>query len=347
MFNFFISKKIIYDTFIDLGTANTLIYKKGLGTLINEPSIIAYDKRNGEKQIAVGKQALHMQGKAPSFIEVKTPLADGMVHDISLAQTLVKELLRGGKSFIKDTFIQRRGIIISVPSDSTKIEKSAFFEVARAVGSGEILLVEEPLAAAVGAGLDVWNPEGKLVVDVGCGITESVLISMGETVNFKSIRKGGESCSQEIIQYFRNHYDFLISKSTAEILKQQTSIQNLKKSHKTKIPGFSLRTKLPSTLEFDYLEIAKILLIFANQILNLVEETLENSPPELVGDLYHTGILLTGGGTLIDGLSEYLQFKLNIPVIESSEPLNGVVFGNLKISEIQHLFPALKALKDF
>ncbi|KAB8031834.1 rod shape-determining protein [Fluviispira multicolorata] len=347
MFNFFKSKKIIYDTFIDLGTANTLIYKKGMGILINEPSIIAYDKRNKNTQIAVGKSALNMQGKAPSFIEVKTPLANGMVHDIPLAQTLIKELLKNNKNFLKDTLIQRRGIIISAPSDATKIEKSAFFEVARSVGGGEILLVEEPLSAAVGAGLDVWTPEGKLVVDVGCGITESVLISMGETVNYKSYRKGGESCSQEIIQYFRNQYDFLISKETAEKLKQQVSIQNLRKSIKSKIPGFSLRTKLPSTQEFDYLEIAKILLLFANQILNLIEETLENSPPELVGDLYHTGILLTGGGTLIDGLCEYLQFKLHIPVIQSSEPLNGVVIGNLKISEIQHLFPSLKALKDF
>jgi len=316
------------DLAIDLGTANTLVYMKGKGIIISEPSVVAVrkDGRGGSKVLAVGKEAKMMLGRTPANIVAIRPMKDGVIADFEITEAMLRHFIR--KAHNRKTFIRPR-IIICVPSGITQVEKRAVRESAESAGAREVFLIEEPMAAAIGAGLPITEPTSNMVVDIGGGTTEVAVISLAGIVYSKSVRIGGDKMDEAILQYIKRKYNLLIGITTSEIIK--TSIGSAYPSDEAEtidVKGRDLVTGIPKILTIDSDEVRKAISEQIETIVETVRIALEQTPPELAADIVDTGIVLAGGGALLKNLDVLLREETKLPITITEDPLSTVVLGS-------------------
>jgi rod shape-determining protein MreB len=313
------------DMGIDLGTANTLVNIKGQGIVVREPSVVAIQNEDG-KVLAVGNEAKEMIGRTPGNIIAKRPLRDGVIADFEITHKMLKYFLNA--AYPKTSIFFAPRLVVGVPSDVTEVEKRAVTEAALAAGAKDALLIEEPMAAAIGAGLPVAEPTGNMVVDIGGGTTEIAVISLGGIVTSKSIRIGGDELDESIIQHIRKEYSLMIGERTAEQIKMNIGsaypVPTLKNMDVT---GRNLVTGLPKTLTITPEEIREALSEPVNAIVEGIKSTLERTPPELAADIMSHGIMLTGGGAMLHGLNILINRETEMPVNIAEEPLDCVAHG--------------------
>lgn len=323
------------DMGIDLGTANTLVYVRGKGIVLNEPSVVAI-QNDTKTVLSVGEDAKKMIGRTPGNIVAIRPMRDGVIADFDVTQSMLKYFIR--KAYSRKTLVQPR-VVVCVPSGVTEVEKRAVEEAALQAGAREAYLIEEPMAAAIGAGLPVEEPAGSMVVDIGGGTTEVAIISLGGIVTAKSIRVGGDELDEAIVQYIKREYSLMIGERTAEQVKVTIGSAFPKaKEEKMLVRGRDLVSGLPKTLEITSSEIMSALKEPVGQIIEAIKFTLEKTPPELAADIMEMGIMLTGGGALLDGLDKLVRNETGMPVQIAEEPLDCVVMGTGKtIEEIDTL----------
>ena len=322
------------DMAIDLGTANTLVYVKERGIVLNEPSVVAMFKQNGvTKPYAFGHEAKVMLGRTPSEIDAIRPLKDGVIADFKGAEEMIKHFIH--KVHNRRTFTGPL-IIVCVPSGSTPVERRAIQEAAESAGAREVFLIEEPMAAAIGAGLPVTEPTGSLIVDIGGGTTEVGVLSLGGIVYSRSVRVGGDLMDDAIISYIRRQHNLLIGESTAEKIKKEIGSACVPDDNKGKemaIRGRDLVNGLPKEVVLTEAQIAESLADPVHQIIEAVRIALECTPPELSSDIADKGIVLTGGGGLLHNLDKVLSDATKLPVVLADEPLNCVAKGCGKVLE--------------
>lgn len=331
MFSLKFGRLLGNDVAVDLGTANTLIYVKGQGVVLREPSVVAVDRVSGNL-LAVGHEAKRMLGKGHRNILAKRPLKDGVINDFELAQEMLYAFL---KKVIGKTMFVRPRILVAVPSGITEVERRAVRDAAMAAGAREVFLVEEPVAAAVGIGLPVHEPIGNMIVDIGGGTTEIAVISLSGIVVNGSIRVAGDEMDLAIQTYIRDRYKMTIGEQTAEQIKH-TIAQVSPVSDgvlKMEIRGLDVLSGSPRTIEITSEEIREALKGPLQSIVDAIKKTLERTPPELVADIIDQGIYLAGGGSLLKGLRELIQEEVNLLVHTVEEPLDCVVRGAGKIME--------------
>jgi rod shape-determining protein MreB len=322
------------DLAIDLGTANTLVYVKDKGVVINEPSVVAIHTGNKSKSpiLAVGVEAKNMLGKAPGHIKVIRPMRDGVIADFEVAGAMLREFIR---KVHNRRLPARPRIIIAVPSGITQVEKRAVVEAARAAGGREVFLIHESMAAAIGAGLPVTEPTCNMVVDIGGGTTEVAIISLAGVVYSRTIRVAGDLMDTSIVQYIRRNYNLLIGERTAEDIK--ISIGNAYPEHKKieqiEVKGRDLASGIPKILIIDSEEIRIAISEQIDAILETVKAVLERIPPELSVDIIEKGMVLTGGGALLKNLDKILSEECGVPVSVIEDPLSSVVLGVGKVIE--------------
>lgn len=321
------------DLSIDLGTANTIVLVKGKGIVINEPSVVAVQTGKGGKKklLAVGGEAKDMLGKTPGDIEAIRPLKEGVIADFEVTEKMIKYFIQ--KSHARKSFIRPR-ILICIPYGLTQVERKAVKESALNAGARDVILVEEPKAAAIGAGLPIQDPRGNMVVDIGGGTTEIGVISLGGLVRSKSIRVGGDKFDQAIVDYVKKKFNLLIGDRTAEEVKIEvgTAIP-MEKEMKMTIKGRDQVTGLLKSLEISSKEVREAISEPLKEIATAVKEILEVMPPDLASDIVENGIVLTGGGSLIRGLDSYLSKIVKLPVFVSEEPLLAVAKGTGRMLE--------------
>ncbi|MDP5012332.1 MAG: rod shape-determining protein [Alphaproteobacteria bacterium] len=316
------------DMAIDLGTANTLVYVKGRGIVLNEPSVVAIVNHKGKKHVlAVGEEAKLMVGRTPGNIQAIRPLRDGVIADFEVAEEMIKHFIR--KVHNRRSFAAPQ-IIVCVPAGSTAVERRAIQESAESAGGRRVFLIEEPMAAAIGAGLPVTEPTGSMVVDIGGGTTEIAVISLGGIVYACSVRVGGDKMDEAIISYIRRNHNLLIGEATAERIKKDIGSAILTADSaniKMGIKGRSLVTGVPKEVEINQAQIAESLNEVITTIAEGVKTALENTPPELSSDIVDRGIVMTGGGALLKNLSKVIAEITGVPVCVAENPLNCVVLG--------------------
>lgn len=322
--------KFSHDLAIDLGTANTLIYVKGKGIVLNEPSVVAVreDEKGANKVLAVGKEAKVMLGRTPGNIVALRPMMGGVIADFEIVEAMLRHFIR--KVHNRRSLVRPR-IIIGVPSGITQVEKRAVRESATSAGASEVYFIEEPMAAAIGAGLPITEPIGSMVVDIGGGTTEVAVISLGGIVYIKSIRVAGDKLDEAILQHIKREHNLLIGIGTAEIIK--TTIGNAFPSDQVdtaEIKGRDLITGIPKVLTIDSDEIRRAISEHVGTIVETVRTTLEQTPPELAADIVDSGIVMTGGGSLLKNLDARLREETNLPVTITEDPLSSVVLGSGK-----------------
>ncbi len=323
MFNF-LSAPFSRDMGIDLGTANTLVYVKGKGIIIREPSVVAL-KEKDKKILAVGNEAKNMIGRTPGNIKAVRPMKDGVIADFDVTETMLRHFIR--KAHKRNRLVRPR-IIICVPSGVTEVEKRAVIDAALQAGARSAFLIEEPMAAAIGAGLPIHEPTGNMIVDIGGGTTEVAVISLGGIVTSSSIRIGGDEMDEAISQYIKKKYKLMVGERTAEQIKIDIGTATGENGGLTKeIKGRDLVNGLPKTVTINSNEIKDALKEPVNNILDAVKRTLEKTPPELASDVMGRGIILTGGGALLHGIDELLIDITQMPVYLAEEPLDCVVNG--------------------
>ena len=316
-----------HDLAIDLGTANTLVYVRGRGIVLNEPSVVAVKQnhRGGSHVLAVGKEAKLMLGRTPGNIVAIRPMKEGVIADFEITEAMLRYFIR--KVHDRRTLIRPR-IIICVPSGITQVEKRAVRESAESAGAREVFFIEEPMAAAIGAGLPITEPKGSMVVDIGGGTTEVAVISLAGIVFSKSVRVAGDDMDEAILQYIKRKYNLLIGNSTAEIIK--TTIGNaFPDDHITtlEVKGRDLISGIPKILTIDSEEIREAISEQVNTIVGTVRLALEQMPPELSSDLVDSGIVLTGGGSLLKRLDTLLRADTKLPITVTKDPLTDVALG--------------------
>jgi rod shape-determining protein MreB len=317
------------DVAMDLGTANTLIFVKGKGIVLNEPSIVAFD-RNTKKIIAIGNDAKAMQGREHKEIRVSRPMRDGVIADFEIAEGMIRAFIKKAN---KGTFSTRR-IVVAIPSGVTEVEKRAVRDSAEHAGAKEVHLLYEPMAAAIGVGIDVEAPAGNMIIDIGGGTTEIAVISLAGIVNQESIRIAGDEMNNAIMQFFKKNYNLLVGERTAEAIKCEVgSAMPLKKEITIQVKGRDLIGGIPKNTEVSSVEIRDALNETVVQIVEAVKQTLERTPPELSADILDRGIMLTGGGALLKGLDERLKMETKLPVHVAEDPLTAVVRGTGKSIE--------------
>ncbi len=323
------------DMGIDLGTANTLVYVRGKGIVLNEPSVVAI-QNDTKTVLSVGEDAKKMIGRTPGNIVAIRPMKDGVIADFDVTQSMLKYFIK--KVYSRRTLIRPR-VVVSVPSGVTEVEKRAVEEATLQAGAREAYLIEEPMAAAIGAGLPVEEPTGSMVVDVGGGTTEVAIISLGGIVTARSIRVGGDELDESIVQYIKREYNLMIGERTAEEVKVTIGSAFPKaKEEKMPVRGRDLVSGLPKTLEITSVEIMDALKEPVSQIVEAIKYTLEKTPPELAADIMEMGIMLTGGGALLNGLDKLVIEETGMPVQIAEGPLDCVVMGTGKtIEEIDTL----------
>ena len=316
------------DISIDLGTANTLIYVKGKGIVLNEPSVAALDRATG-KIIAVGTEAKSMLGRTPDEIVAIRPMKDGVIADFETTEALLRELIQ--KVQKRKLFIRPR-IMVCVPSGITEVEKRAVRDSAAAAGAREVYLVAEPIAAAIGVGLPIAKPAGSMVIDIGGGTTEIAVIALSGIVSSTSIRVGGDKMDEAVIQFVKRTYNLLIGEQTAEQVKIQIgSAHDSCGEDGMEIKGRDLVSGIPKTLFIKAAEVREAIQEPISAIVEGVKLSLENTPPELAADIVDRGIVLTGGGALLRGLDVLLREETNLPINLVEDPLTAVVLGTGKI----------------
>ncbi|HCY77767.1 MAG TPA: rod shape-determining protein [Ignavibacteriales bacterium] len=316
------------DIAIDLGTANTLIYVKGKGIVLNEPSIVAFDK-NTKRIIALGNKAKEMQGREHKEIKVTRPMRDGVIADFEIAEGMIRAFIkrvRGGSAMAS------RRVIVAVPSGVTEVEKRAVRDSAEHAGAKEVHLIAEPMAAAIGIGIDVEAPVGNMIIDIGGGTTEIAVIALSGIVNEESIRIAGDEMNYAIMQFFKKNHNILIGERTAEAIKCEVgSAVPLKEEITIQVKGRDLVGGIPKTTEVSSVEIREALNDAVVQIVDAVRQTLERTPPELSADILDRGVMITGGGALLKGLDERIRMETNLPVHVAEDPLTAVVRGAGKV----------------
>lgn len=312
------------DIGIDLGTANVLIHVKGKGVVINEPAVVAID--NDTKEVLrVGQDAKELIGRAPGNISVIRPLTDGVIADFDITEALLKHFIKKAKA---RGILGRPRILICAPTEITSVERKAIKEAAQKAGGGEIILESEPKAAAIGAGIDIFQPSGSMVIDVGGGTTDIAVFSLGEVVTANSLRTGGDKLDQAIMAYLKRKYNMLVGERTAEDLKIAVgTAYEGNRDDTMEVRGRDLVTGLPVSVTVNSEEVRQALLTTINQIVVAIKGVLEQTPPELGADIIDKGVVLTGGGAYLDGLDLLLMEELKVPVIITEDALTCVVRG--------------------
>ena len=312
------------DIGIDLGTVNVLIYVKGEGIVLNEPSVIVIDEETKDV-IAVGEEANSMLGKTPGKLRAIKPMKDGVIANFDMVESLLDNFL---KKIKLGTKINRPRILICCPSNITEVEKNAIKEVAEKTGAKKVFVEEEPKVAAVGSGLDIGKPEGNMVVDIGGGTTDIAVLSLGNIVTSASIKTAGNTFDQNIIDYIKEKYKLLIGEKTAENIKIKIgTVKQGKSKEKLEVKGRDLVGGLPKTITVTSDEIELALKDSIKKIVAMIKVVLEQTPPELSADIIEKGIIITGGGALLNGLPELLQEELKVPVFKAEDPLSCVAEG--------------------
>jgi rod shape-determining protein MreB len=314
------------DLGIDLGTANTLVYMKNKGIIVNEPSVVSINTENN-RIMEVGDEAKRMIGRTPGSITAIRPLKDGVIADFETTQMMLKYFI---KKATGGAFRSKPNVIVCIPSGITEVEKRAVYEATITAGASErnAYLIEEPMAAAIGAGLPVEEPIGNMVVDIGGGTSEVAVISLSGVVQSRSIRIAGDEIDECIVNFIKREFNLAIGEFTAEEIKKNVAcVYNPSSSKKMSIRGRDLLTGLPRLVEINSVEIYKAVHDPVMAIIDAVKYTLEKTPPELSADIIESGIVLTGGGALLDGFDELLSIETAIPVRIAEEPLNCVVYG--------------------
>ncbi len=324
------------DIGIDLGTANVLIYVKGEGIVLNEPSIVAIDTEN-KKVIAVGKEASEMFGRTPERVKAIKPMKDGVIADFEVTEIMLNTFI---KNINARTLFARPRILICCPTNITEVEKNAIKEAAERTGARKVYLEEEPKVAAIGAGMDISKPTANMVIDIGGGTTDIAILSMNDMVTSESLRIAGNVFDNDIIKYIKDKYKLLIGEKTAEDIKINfASVYKPSKKETLEVRGRNLLTGLPHTITINEEETKEALEDSINKIIKSATNVLEQTPPELAGDIVDRGIVLTGGGALLNGLPELLSDELNVPVLIADSPLTcvaegtGELLNNIKLLE--------------
>ncbi|MDA8888496.1 rod shape-determining protein [Hellea sp.] len=326
----FLTSTISSDIAIDLGTANTLVYAKGQDVVLNEPSVVAFSYRNGRKVVhAVGKEASNMLGRTPGHIEAIRPMKDGVIADFEVAEAMISTFI---KKVNKSSFILRKPhVVICVPSGATAVERRAIHQSAEQAGAKRVYLIEEPMAAALGAGLPIHEPSGSMVVDIGGGTTEVAVLSLDGIVYSRSVRVGGDVMDDAIIQYVRRTTNLLLGEMSAERVKKEIGSATMPDDNEgmmVQIKGRDLMNGIPREIRVTEAMIAESLAEPVEQIVEAVKSALEATPPELAADIVDKGIMLTGGGALLRNLDVELRSRTGLPVSIADDPLSCVVRGS-------------------
>jgi rod shape-determining protein MreB len=333
------------DVGIDLGTANTLVFVKGQGIVLNEPSVVAIEKATG-KVLAVGSAAKEMLGRTPAEIAAIRPLKNGVIADFEISEKLLSDFIR---RVVKHRYLMKPRIIISVPSGITEVEKRAVRDSAENAGAREVFLLQEPMAAAIGVGLPVDQPSGIMIIDIGGGTSEIAVIALNGIVNNISVRIAGDEMNESIIMYLKKNYNLLIGELTAEEIKIKIgSAFPLEKELSMEIKGRDLVAGVPKNLKLSSVQVREALVEPIERIVEAVRQSLERTPPELASDILDRGIILTGGGALLRGMDRRLRQETNLPVVVADDPLTCVVRGTGKVLEnmLQFAKVLMKSRRD-
>ena len=322
------------DIGIDLGTANVLIYIKGQGIILNEPSVVAIDSET-KKPLAVGQEARQMLGRTPGKVKAIKPMKDGVIADFETTEVMLNYFIKkvNGKSFFS-----RPRILICCPSNITQVEKNAIKEAAERTGAKKVFIEEEPKVAAVGTGMDISKPSGNMIVDIGGGTTDIAILSLGGIVNSVSIKVAGNAFDNDIIKYIKDKYKLLIGERTAEDIKINIgTVFPESREEKMEVRGRDLVTGLPHTITLSSEEVEEALRESVYTIVRAIKGILEQTPPELSADIIDKGIVITGGGALVDGFDQLLAHELKVPVFVAESPLTSVAEGTGILLDNIHL----------
>jgi rod shape-determining protein MreB len=327
------------DLAIDLGTATTLVYVRGKGITLSEPSVVAIDKQSNTV-LAVGVEAKRMVGRTPGNIVAIRPIKEGVIADFAMTERMLEYFIT--KSHNRRAFVRPR-CIIGVPSRITEVEQRAVRESANQAGAREVYLIEEPVAAAIGAGLPITEPSGNMVVDIGGGTTDIAVISLGGIVCSESVKVAGDSMDDAIMSYIKRRYNLLIGEHMAERVKMEVgSAYPLEQAKTMMVKGRDMISGIPRTVVVNDSEIREALEDPIHSIVNALRTALENTPPELAGDIIDKGVVLTGGGSLLPGLDTRFQEETNLPIITVEDPLTSVVYGVGKVLDEIELFQKIE-----
>ena len=327
------------DMAIDLGTANTLVVVKNKGVVLNEPSVVAIINENGKKTVlAVGDEAKTMLGRTPGNIQAIRPLRDGVIADFIVTEEMIKHFIK--KVHVKNTFANPR-ILICVPTGSTPVERKAIQHSALAAGARRVQLIEEPIAAAIGAGLPISEATGSMIVDIGGGTTEIAVMSLGGVVFSKSLRVAGDAMDGAIINYMRKKFNLLIGESTAEKIKKEIGTAIPTSNNVFLMKGRDIRTGTPKEISLTEEDACEALMPILSQMLSAIKEALESTPPELSADLVDMGLVLTGGGALLKNIDKLISKDTGLPVTIADNPLECVALGTGKALENEELFSTM------
>ncbi len=330
---------VTYDLGIDLGTANTMVYMRNHGIVVSEPSVVAIEKKS-KIVLAVGKEARQMIGRTPANIVAVKPLRDGVISDFDTTQAMIHHFIHKAHTYYKKGFkIPRPRVIVGVPSSVTEVERQAVIDAVKTAGARQVFIVEEAMAAAIGAGLPVEEASGSMIIDVGGGTTDIAVFSLGDIVVDKTMKIAGDEMDEDIINYVRSKYNMLIGERSAEDIKiMMGSAVPLKKEKKQGVQGRDLLTGLPKTVELSSIEVREAIMNTISLITEAVKDAIEDTPPELLKDLLTSGVYLAGGGALIRGLDIFWTEELNIPVKIVEDPLSAAARGtSLMLDHIELL----------
>lgn len=320
-----LKERFYCDLAIDLGTANTLVFLKGKGIIVQEPSIVVVNSQTGKVE-AVGKRAKEMLGKTPTSVLAIKPMRDGVIADFEIAEKMLDFFIK--KATDNRTFVLRPRIVIGIPTGITQVERRAVKDVALRAKASEVYLVEQPMSASVGAGLPIAEPTGNMIVDIGGGTTDIAVISLSGIVFNHSIRIAGNEMDEALIQYIKKKYNLLIGEKSAELVKMQIgSAYPLDEPMTIEIKGRDLREGIPKTIVIDDQEVREALEDVVASIINAVRIALEKTPPELSADIIDRGIILTGGGSLLKNFDKRIREETQLPVFITEDPLTSVVLG--------------------
>jgi len=317
-------KLISNDIGIDLGTSNILVYLKGHGIVINEPSVVAINIKTNQI-LAVGAQAKEMLGRTPGHIRAIRPLVDGVISDFEVTEEMLSYFINKADKMAKK--LARPRVLVGVPSGTTNVETRAVYDAARSAGAREVLLVEEPMAAAIGIRMPIKDPVGSMVIDIGGGTTDVAVISLGGIVKSKNLKIAGDRLNNDIITYMRDEFKILIGEKTAEMVKIAIGSVIPGEYMETEVRGRDLLTGLPREVVVTDSDIREAIAVSVKELVEGVKSVLETTPPEILSDIMHRGITLSGGGALLLGLDRLLQSVLKIPVYVVDDPLSAVVRG--------------------